>query len=941
MKRCQRLVGLLTAVAVCSASVGCSATFWRRQADRDAYQTIAATLDDPQIAVPRFDITPDPSSRFFDPNPLDKSPLPPDDPTAHQYMNAVDGWRGYNGWHRNGQSLVVENPQWYANIGLDPVGFNEETSRYEGDGELPELSIEDAVNLALIHGRTYQQAIEDVFTAALTVSARQFGFGVRYFSNGTTEPEYNLNAVLRPGQTRVDQLNQVANFGIRRLLPSGATIAVGLANSTMWFFTGGDGTDSIPALTYGITQPLLAAGGRKIVLEDLTQDQRTLLYELRNLARFRREYFTDVVATQSGGYLGLLQQVQTIRNQIDNIERLERQLDILRAQASQKPGRPRAALASLPLELGTATDLNIPDSIRDDFEYDENTRELIWSDSRISDEDMQLLLGLSDNPEFRVAVESIIRQLTDTVVTLDVLQLESTLARSVNTLRSQQRSLQDSLDRYKIFLGLPTDFPLTVDDRLLAPFQFIDPGLIELDHEIEDYVSEWALLDEDDPDLIQSRSYLEGMRELLRRVSSEGADLVRADLDRISTIPIERLSETGKLRLRTDGQRDQRLFDGVVDRLETRRNELDAAEARLKLSEQLSAAAVTAGDPLLAVALAEQAAAVRRDIRNRFNNTRFKLLQDAQSLAAIQIGVRADFITVVPVEISIEDAVAIGLQNRLDLQNARAQVTDAWRNVERTKQLLRSNLDVTVAGTVSGPDDHRPFNFSNGSNTYRFGLQFDTPLDQIDERNAYRNAQVNYQQQRRTYMLAEDNVKQDIRQAWRQLKVLSKNLETGKRAVRINALQYDVAVEQANAPASASSGGQNAGVRGRNLLNALGDVLDSQNALIGIFVNYETNRLTLARDMGTMTIGENGVWEDTLYRRITSGGSFLPNSTEQADEAGSFDSVPPPLGPSSDASELLPGEGVSTVTVGTLRSDPALTAIPLSVSPFAEFVAPR
>lgn len=941
MKRCQRLVGLLTAVAVCSASVGCSATFWRRQADRDAYQTIAATLDDPQIAVPRFDITPDPSSRFFDPNPLDKSPLPPDDPTAHQYMHAVDGWRGYNGWHRNGQSLVVENPQWYADIGLDPAGFNEETGRYEGDGALPQLSIEDAVNLALIHGRTYQQAIEDVFTAALTVSARQFGFGVRYFSSGTTEPEYNLNATLRPGQTRVDQLNQVANFGIRRLLPSGATVAVGLANSTMWFFTGGDGTDSIPALTYGITQPLLAAGGRKIVLEDLTQDQRTLLYELRNLARFRREYFTDVVATQSGGYLGLLQQVQTIRNQVNNIERLERQLDVLRVQASQKPGRPRARLIVLPAELGTPDNLIIPDSIRDDFEYDANTKDLIWSDPQISDIDAELLLDLSDDPEYRVAVESIIRQLTDVVVTLDVLQLESNLASSVNSLRLQQRRLQDSLDSYKIFLGLPTDFPLSVDDRLLEPFQFIDPRLIDLDHEIDAYVAEWARLDVPDPDIELSRSYLDGMRDLLSRVSRDGVDLVRADLDRIGTIPLERLSETGRARLRIESIRDRRLFNGVVERLKTRQQELDAAERRLDVSESLSAASAASGDPLVAVTLSEQAAAVRRNVRDNFNTTRYLLLQDTQSMAAIQIGIRADFITVVPVEISIEEAVSVGLQNRLDLQNARAQVTDAWRDVERTKQLLRSNLDVTVAGTVSGPDDHRPFNFSNRSNTYRFGLQFDTPLDQIDERNAYRNAQVNYQQQRRAYMLAEDNVKQNIRQAWRQLKVLRKNLETAKRAVRINALRYDLAVEESNAPASATGGGQAAGVRGRNLLDALGDVLDSQNALIGIFVNYETNRLTLARDMGTMTIGEDGVWEDPFYRRITSGGSFLPNSTEQADEAGSFDSVPPPLGPSSDASELLPGEGVSTVNVGTLRSDPAINAAPLSVSPFAEFVAPR
>lgn len=881
MKRPSRFVAWLTAAAVSTASFGCSATFWRRQADRDAYATIASTLDDPRVVVPRFDITPDPSSRFFDPNPADCTPLPPDDPNAHQYMHAVDNWRGYNGWHRNGQSLVIENPQWYANIGLDPSGYDEETGRYVGDGALPRLALDDAIQLALIHGRTYQQQLEDVYTAALTVSARQFAFGVRYLTGATAEPGYDLSATFRPGQNRVDQVNQLADFGIRRLLPSGATVAVGLANSTMWLFAGGDATQSVPQLSYSLTQPLLAAGGRKIVLEDLTQDQRTLLYELRELARFRREFFVDVVATQAGGYLGLLQQVQVIRNQEDNIRRLERQLAVLRAQASQKPSRPRSELATLPAALIVDGVLSVPDSVADDLEFDAANGELIWSNNQISDEDVTVLLNLSEDPAWRVAIEGIVRQLTDTVVTLDVLTLESQLATSVNTLRLQQRRLQDSLDSYKIFLGLPTDFPLGVDDRLLAPFQFIDAGITQLDRDLEAYIEQWALLDEDNPDLDDSYAYLNGLRELLARVEEEAANVVREDLARVAEIPLERLDETGRRRLEVDGIRDRRLFDGLVDRLEARRRELLQAEEELRTSKVLEDAADAAGDPLLAATLAQQAIALRKAARDEFNEIRYRLLLDAQGFAAIQIGVRADLITIEPLAISIEEAVRIGLENRLDLKNARARVTDAWREVERTKQLLRSSLDVTASGTISGPNDQRPFNFRSTSNTYQFGLQFDTPLDQIDERNAYRNAQIAYQQQRRTYMLAEDNVKQEIRQAWRQLVVLEKNLETQKRAVRIAALRYDVAVEEANRPASASGGGgQGAGVRGRNLLDALGDVLSSQNNLIGIFVDYETNRLTLARDMGTMSIGVDGVWDDALYQRVVSGGSLFPTDND-------------------------------------------------------------
>ena len=922
----------LSVVAVVASTVGCSPKFWRNQADRDTYLAITRTLDDPRIAVPRIDVTPDPSSRFFDPNPLDCTPLPPDDPNAHQYMHAVDGWKGYSGWHKNGQSLVVENPQWYANIGLDPSGYDEASGRYAGGGSLPQLTLADAVSLAQIHGRTYQRQIEDVYTAALGVTAQEFEFGVRYLGLGAGEPGYDLDASINPGEGRANTLSQRADFGLRRVLPSGATFAVGLANSTMWLFGGGDGTSSVPALTYRITQPLLAMGGRKIRLEDLTQAQRSLLYEIRDLARFRRQYFTDVVATQSGGYLGLLQQLQTIRNQVDNIDRLERQLDVLRAQASQKPTRPRASLASLPAELGTPDAINTPEILEGNVEYDSATNELIWSSDRITNKQIATLLELSDDTAYRVAVEEIARQLTDNVVTLDVLQLESQLANSVNRLRSQQRQLQDSLDSYKIFLGLPTDFPLGVDDRLLAPFQFIDARITQLDRDIEAFVSEWAELDEDNPDLAASREYLAGMRELLRRVRDEGAALIRDDLQRVSDIPIDRLGETEAESLEANSLRDRRLFSGVLERLLVREQELDAAEADLNRSEQLQSVAEATADPVAAATLELESASIRARVRNEFNESRFNLLQDAQSLAVIQIGVRTDLITVEPVDLSIEQAVSLGLENRLDLMNARARVTDAWREVELRKQELRSSLDLTVEGRLSGPGDQRPFNFASNANNYDFGLEFDTPLDQIAERNAYRNAQIEYQQARRTYMLAEDNVKRDVRSSWRQLQVLAKNLETAKRAVRIAALQYDVAVEQSNAPAT--GGGQNAGVRGRNLLDALGRVLDTQNSLIGFFVDYETNRLTLARDMGTMTIGEDGVWEDPLYRRVVSGGTLFPL---RSDEEGRSDKSEI----DTDLPELDPQAGVYRKSADPVLTSRADVPAPAGTSPVDSAPAPR
>jgi len=57
---------------------------------------------------------------------------------------------------------------------------------------------------------------------------------------------------------------------------------------------------------------------------------------LEPLARFRKEFFTQTVAGGTG-FLELLQQIQVINNERGNIQRLERQVEILRALSSQKP----------------------------------------------------------------------------------------------------------------------------------------------------------------------------------------------------------------------------------------------------------------------------------------------------------------------------------------------------------------------------------------------------------------------------------------------------------------------------------------------------------------------------------------------------------------------------------------------------------------------------
>lgn len=96
-----------------------------------------------------------------------------------------------------------------------------------------------------------------------------------------------------------------SNFGVGQLLPTGGQWFMELVNNTIWLFDGPNQTQTASTLAFSLTQPLLFQAGRKVVLENLTQTERNLLYAVRDLARFRREFFTDIVGGggASPGYL--------------------------------------------------------------------------------------------------------------------------------------------------------------------------------------------------------------------------------------------------------------------------------------------------------------------------------------------------------------------------------------------------------------------------------------------------------------------------------------------------------------------------------------------------------------------------------------------------------------------------------------------------------------
>ena len=97
-----------------------------------------------------------------------------------------------------------------------------------------------------------------------------------------------------------------------------------------------------------------------------------------------------------------------------------------------------------------------------------------------------------------------------------------------------------------------------------------------------------------------------------------------------------------------------------------------------------------------------------------------------------------------------------------------ATVVDTWRLITYNANALQSNLTVTFGGQL-GTTGNNPVNFNGTQGELNAGLRFDPPFTGLLERNNYRQALINYQQDRRTLIQYEDSINQTLRQDLRSL----------------------------------------------------------------------------------------------------------------------------------------------------------------------------
>lgn len=780
------IIGLILLVPVLAA---CSRDHYRRQADREVQCLIESGTTDPRWPLTDYTINADQRSRYFDPYDPDCPPMPPDDPVSHQLMHCVDGKHGWKHWDKYGRTERVENPNWKAYLPLAEDGYLV-------------LDRTAAMQLALLHSREYRQEVEDLYLSALNVTFERFQFDVQFF--GGNDTFFTTSGPLGGDTSSSSQLTNDAALSVRKNLAAGGELIAGVANSIVWEFSGSDGYRVSTPMTFALTQPLLRAAGRAVAMEGLTQSERNLLANIRQMERFRRGFYAGIVFGRSGvagptsggvglpsasgsfaasasGFVGLLRTQVEIRNLENNVESTQESLRLMEAQFD-----------------ADRVDLTQVQRIRQD-----------------------LYRGQSDLLQSRSAYES-------------------------------------SLDGYKLILGLPPDLKVRIEDPLLAQFDLIDPRLTATEEEVDDLLEVFRD-DETHPTL--SLDWYDRLLPIRDR-SLEQIAMVENDLVVLERAVPNREANLRMLSARPESRNreiDPTIFS--IEELHERRGKAigDLKDQTTKLQGTFAA--------LEAMAQARQADAAAPDrmsveARSGLVDLLTILKDQLLELALVEATIRLDAIWLVPIDITAERALEIARVHRRDWMNARAALVDQWRQIEIAANALRSDLDLVVNGRIDPVSDNfgAPSNYTQGR--LSFGLQFDAPLTRLAERNAYRRALINYERLKRDYCAFEDRIEQGLREAERVIRLSQINLEVQRGAVFLAITRVDLERFKLVKPVEGRGGSAMSSTAALDVQDALNALLAAQNAFLRLWVNYEAQRINLDLDLGTMELDDRGMWID-------------------------------------------------------------------------------
>jgi outer membrane protein TolC len=860
-----RLWGLIGSVCAVGL-VGCSRQAFRERADADVEGIITQKNLAEEWKVENWHVYPDSRARFADPNCPDFPPYPADDFAAYVLSPnpQVPGQSGSGRFEGDGYLAMIK--EWDATNRAEDAA-EDQREKANADPNTPavpaatpnslssdavpfRLRLDQAVELAILNSREFQDRREDLYLAALPVTQERFGFAAQAFAAESVIRE--ATGSQRP-EGRGNRWRIGSEAGVTRQFATGAQLLVRFANQVVVDITGPKPHVSLSNLSLTFVQPFLRGGGYAVTLEALTQAERTLLYAIRSYARFRKTFY--VVIAGQGDYT----------NNPYGLQGLSANLG--RAIGNNLTA-PQAGY--LPTILQAATLANQQTNVASLEQF------------------LKLFQNLREGGQ---------------TSELQIVRVEQQLIQGRTQVLTNQRQYLDSLDNFKLQLGVPATMAIELDDGPLRPMR---QQLTRFEAVYSDLRSVQAVAEQSDP-AEEPAQYRSRWRRLLTESALvRGTTFSKTILGELRPF-VAMTTEELDAALRTALANRRKVLDAKALREVAGTPEPPGEAAGIETAEQ----AVVLIRFELALRVYESAAWKRLPAERQASERQSAFRAAAE--AGLLIAVRGknerlarlrglwpnlpDFrvdeadLTALPLDDAYQKIGRAALTDRLDLMNARAQVVDAWRQIAVRANALQGIFDVSydlTTATKAGPDEFAGF---GGSRTrHQVGLRFEPPIVRRVERNAYRAALISYQRQRRILMAFEDNIITDGRQSLRQLRQLAETYKIQQRGIELAYAQVDNARNTFVAPPDPGPGGgggqANVASLTEQLLNAQNSLLQTQNQLFTTWVNYQNTRMNLALDLELLPLDTRGLWTDER----------LSPDRAPADRPGA-DPAPPPGAP--------------------------------------------
>jgi outer membrane protein TolC len=191
------------------------------------------------------------------------------------------------------------------------------------------------------------------------------------------------------------------------------------------------------------------------------------------------------------------------------------------------------------------------------------------------------------------------------------------------------------------------------------------------------------------------------------------------------------------------------------------------------------------------------------------------------------------------------------LARRLDLVNEADRILDAERKIAVAQDRLRAELNIVGAAGGASREVGNPRTLDPYGREGRLGLEFDLPFDRVAEENDYRAALLLRNQQQRRYEDLQDQIRLEVRQAYRKL-------EQAEKRFHIQSDQLSLALERRRVAELLLQFGR---ASTRRILEAQSDLVSAQNDRTDALVNFAVATLEFYRDTGELQVKPDGMWK--------------------------------------------------------------------------------